>query len=78
MKKIILLLVVVAVGLLIFLQTKTNPEIEGKTCGGIANLQCGGGYYCKLGNNFPDASGTCQKKTIPMKIQELFSGNSIY
>jgi len=28
-------------------------------CGGIAALQCGDGQWCKITENYPDASGTC-------------------
>jgi len=42
---------------------------EGKPCGGIAaNLlerRCPAGYYCKLTEKGPDASGLCVRKILP-------------
>ena len=33
-------------------------------CGGIANIQCPQGYYCKLEGKYPDAGGTCVKSSV--------------
>lgn len=40
------------------------PEITKKQifCGGIANIKCPKGYYCKINDNYPDAGGTCIKE----------------
>lgn len=61
MKKIVILLVIVAIGGFILLY-KYKGEL-GKMCGGIAgNLpeyQCTPPLTCKYEDSFPDASGKC-------------------
>lgn len=72
---IIILSSIIILGLLCFyfnqddkdrVKTNNKPGIEGQFCGGIAaNLpenQCPDGFYCKLDNNYPDASGICLKE----------------
>ncbi|MCL4387033.1 hypothetical protein M1307_01390 [Patescibacteria group bacterium] len=40
----------------------TDAEtLEGKFCGGIANIQCPEGYACKLDGSYPDAGGKCAR-----------------
>lgn len=36
---------------------------QGKFCGGIAGIKCPDGFVCKYSGNYPDAGGTCVKKT---------------
>jgi hypothetical protein len=48
---------------------------EGKTCGGIAGLQCGAGLYCAypVGPSHPDQSGVCKttQQMCPMVVQPV-------
>jgi hypothetical protein len=50
------------------------PQGDGKTCGGIAGLQCAPGSYCRMtGPMHPDKAGVCVKKPdmCPMIYQPV-------
>jgi len=39
-----------------------EANTEAKFCGGIANIPCPSGYFCKLDGSYPDAGGKCVKE----------------
>jgi hypothetical protein len=42
-------------------KSKTLLAAEGATCGGIANIRCQSGLFCKGADpNTPDSAGTCK------------------
>lgn len=53
----------------------TSTQIEGRFCGGFANIPCPDGYWCKGSeDNLPDAPGTCVKKTTLHNLLNLIFG----
>lgn len=52
-----------------------TPMVEEIFCGGLANIPCSEGYWCKsAGNNIPDEFGTCIKKTALHNLLNLIFG----
>lgn len=44
-------------------QTQRTNRKEGEFCGGIAGFLCADGLECKYDGSYPDAGGTCVKKS---------------
>ncbi len=42
--------------------TDESSDELNKSCGGIANIQCPGGYACDITDTHPDATGLCRKE----------------
>ncbi len=48
-------------------------DAQGRTCGGIANLQCPSGQMCVVsGPNFPDRAGVCRPVGRPQVCPHIF------
>ncbi len=55
------IVVAVTIGI-IYTRYQNKTPAQKQFCGGIANINCPGGYKCQLDGSYPDAGGTCVKK----------------